>query len=388
MSDSSDTSAIDEKRNSNVPRNFSSKIVGFLKTIVVLILLVFIYVFFGSFILYGCKIGQSNILPTEENCFPYTDTKPNIQEIPTNIFTTSTNPPMSMKMSFPYNKNNSTNKILDTIREYRDKPNSYFLVNYFSSIVEELIRFNYSWLNYILNGLNQMPETVIVLIGPLIFGILSSFLMFFDNIYFIYLWFAKMSWFFKHNEVESNSTKSKWEDVTLMTPLNYTMAVWLVIIFCILFFAIMPSSPFILFLIVNICIHSLFFYEGQMNGKTTNFFDIFKDVLKHYKLTVMTIISLLVVFVSFLQLGTIPGVISLLVLLFIYMGIVSIDLFKPIKEMGLTPLTSYDQAKKQCAFVPNKKQSLLVRTLKFLLGQKGGGITNEIKSVGKKLNNK
>ena len=41
-------------------------------------LIIVIYFFLGGLVLYGCKIGQSNILPTDENCYPYTNLKPEI----------------------------------------------------------------------------------------------------------------------------------------------------------------------------------------------------------------------------------------------------------------------------------------------------------------------
>lgn len=81
-----------------------------------------IYFSCSGLILYGCKLAQSNILPTNIHCSPYTDTKPNIQPIETNIFTTMfTKPQMSMKLKFPHNEYNASNKILDMFYEYKTK---------------------------------------------------------------------------------------------------------------------------------------------------------------------------------------------------------------------------------------------------------------------------
>ena len=161
---STDTSAIDNKQNTS--SKTTTNIPKFFITVIISILIIAIYFSFGGFTLYACKLAQSNILPTEKNCLPYTYFKPKIEEIQTNIFSTFTNPPLSMKMKFPYNEYNFTNKIIDLFRNYKNEPNSSFLINYFIQIIESLLLFNYSSLNWILNGMNNLPETIIVLFGP------------------------------------------------------------------------------------------------------------------------------------------------------------------------------------------------------------------------------
>ena len=77
MSDSNNTSAIDEKK-SNSEGGTSNKDPNYGKFLssLLIILFVFIYFSFSGFILYACKIAQSNVLPTDKNCYPYTDIKP------------------------------------------------------------------------------------------------------------------------------------------------------------------------------------------------------------------------------------------------------------------------------------------------------------------------
>ena len=104
MSETIDMSAIDKKnKESSNESDYISNIGGFILTVVVLFIIIGIYYGYSSLILYACKLGQSNILPTDIHCFPYEETKPNIQPIKTNIFPTFGEPPLSMKMSFPYN---------------------------------------------------------------------------------------------------------------------------------------------------------------------------------------------------------------------------------------------------------------------------------------------
>ena len=91
-------------------------------SIVLLFIATTIYYTGSGLILYACKLAQSNILPTDIHCSPYTDSKPNIQPIKTNIFSTGGDNPLSMKLSFPYNEYNSKNYIIDMFREYKNEP--------------------------------------------------------------------------------------------------------------------------------------------------------------------------------------------------------------------------------------------------------------------------
>ena len=93
MSDStSDTSAIDDKNNetnSSNNSNYFSNVGNFVLTVLILFIMIIIYYASSGLILYACKLGQANILPTDVHCYPYEETKPNIQPIQTNIFTTN-----------------------------------------------------------------------------------------------------------------------------------------------------------------------------------------------------------------------------------------------------------------------------------------------------------
>ena len=86
MSDTANnTSTIDEKKNGNTSDSNSlvSQIKNFIISVVTIIIIIFVYFSSSGLILYLCKLAQSNILPTELNCAPYTNIKPNIQEIKT-----------------------------------------------------------------------------------------------------------------------------------------------------------------------------------------------------------------------------------------------------------------------------------------------------------------
>ena len=391
MSDSNSTSTIDEKKNENTSSSngLTTNIGKFLKSVFSIIIIIVIYFFLGGLVLYGCKIGQANILPTNENCYPYTKLKPDIENIPINIFTTFTQPKMSMKINFPYNKFNSSNIILDMFRNYKEEPKSNFLANYFISIIESLIKFNYSSFNFILNIMNGLPEVVIVLIGPILISIATSLIFLFDNFYLIYLWFANMVWFFKHNSNTDLNHKPVWNDVTVVDMVDYGSAIGLVFLFLILFWFVFISLPVLPFITMCLTIFTGVNYMGVINGKSANSLTIIKDIFKYYKVTIMSVFSFFVIISAFANLGTIPGIFSILILGLIYGGIISIDLFKASSEEGLTKLASYEQAKKVCNFTQSKKEEHgLLYNLVF--GNQSGGKnhTKELKKIGKNLSGK
>jgi hypothetical protein len=212
-----------------------------------------------------------------------------------------------------------------------------------------------------------------------------------DNLYLIYLWFVGLGWFFKTNTNVSGTGNPKWEDVTLLNWFSYWCAIWLVILFVILFFFAFPFFSVIAFLSIAWCVFSCITYKAEINGKDVTSVAVIQDVYKYYKLLIMGILSFFVIVSAFAKLGTVPGVFSIVTLILIYWGIISIDIFKPITKENLTPLSSYKQAKKTCSNdIKSKaedKHGLLYNIL-FEGGQSGGNIKKDLKNLSKKYFNK
>jgi hypothetical protein len=381
----SDTSAIDEKKQemNQSPSTFTSKIVGFVYSVIVIFVIILLYFCSGGLMLYLCKLAQSNILPTDSNCAPYTDSKPNIEQIQSNIFTTYTNPETSMKIQFPYDKN-SDDKIIDMFKKYKEKSSSNFLANYFISITELLLEFNYSSMNTIMNFMNEtFFESIIIFLGPIIGSFLYVIGLIINHVYFIFLWFYSMSWFFKHNSNDSGDGLPQWEDVTLFTPIDWWLGAGLAILFTILLFLAFPILTFIPICAYHNSLLSSIFYKSIMNNKPSSIFTVISGVLKYYKISVVSTISFFVILLSFSNLGVVPGIFSILTLMMIYWGVISLNIFKPIQENNLSESVSYKQAKKTCSKSSIKEKHGFLYDL--FLGQNGGSIANEIKKVGKKL---
>jgi hypothetical protein len=343
-------STIEDKKK-GTPTNYMSNLSSFFYNVIVLCIIVLFYYTSSGLLLYACKLAQSNILPTQKKCAPYTDSIPNIQPIQSNIFNTYTNPSLSMKINFPYNKENASNILLNLFREYKNEPNSNFLANYFISIIESVIHFNYSTLNTLLNVLNSyIPETLIVLFGPIIISIISICLFFADNIYLIYLWFAKMSWFFKTNTNESSSGLPNWKDVHMLNIFKYVVACWLMIIFIIMLFFIIPIFPIISALSIGWCAITCIMYKAEMNDTIITAAKIVQDIFKYYKLSIIRILSFCIIISAFNKLGTVSGIFSIITLALVYFGIISIDIFKTINKDHLSAMVSWNQANKTCNY--------------------------------------
>jgi len=275
-------------------------------------------------------------------------------------------------------------------RNYKEEHDSNFLANYFISIVESLIAVNYSAINYVSNMLNGLPEIVILLFGPFIVSFIATLMFLYDHLYVMYLWFANMGWFFKKNVSENVNQKAVWEEVTIINPTDYWCAILLVILFCILFWGLLLTLPVLPFLTMTWCLFTCIAYEAEMGGKSITALNIIKDVFKYYKVTFMSVFSFFVIASAFSNLGAISGAFSILILAAIYFGLITIDLFKPNAEEGLSALTSYKQAKKTCNYSgkngPKEKHGLLYD---LVFGQNGGNnISKELKNIGKNLSRK
>ena len=122
-----------------------------------------------------------------------------------------------------------------------------------------------------------------------------------------------------------------------------------------------------------------------MADKPSGFMTVLGEATKVYKISLMVIVSILVVSSAFTYLG-ISGVISaLLVVGFIYFGVINFGLFKPIDDTNLTPFTIAKevQAKREvCKIVDNKGTHGMIYNMVFG-NQSGGKLVRDLKKLGK-----
>jgi len=439
MSDTTntDTSTLDQKREElDNPTSTSYYSSGLLKSYIFVILFtivpyILIHFSLGGLVLYICKLAQSNVLPTNDKCYPYTDIEPVIDPIKINIFPTFSEPKQSIKMTFPYKddpvlKNyNAKNLILDFIHEKKTDNTTGYLANYFMDIIGSLFRFNYGAYNVTMNVFNEyIPEFLIIFFGPLYFIFISFLLFLFNNVYAIYLWFACMSWFFKENENTDPNHEPIWKNISQTGELlEYIMkllgGVFVAIVFCILFalffMVCIPTLPAItvIWVAISLLLYKSRYFDFKLNNKgekvdesyVASSFTILLEMLKYYKVWFMAYLSFYIVTNAFTLLGSVPGIFSIIVICLIYFGYISINAYVPNKEVNLSNITSYLQATKKCKLktdvelVGVKKEGMIKQLLEIpihladdvlkagedLLGvQKGGSILKRLKKMHKK----
>jgi len=390
-SQNSDTQELDKKKAelnpySNSKSDNFKNIGSFLMSVITIIFITILYIIFSSIILYECKLAQSNIVPTILECYPYTNFTLDIEKINANIFITDTEPPNSSKINFPYDKFNSSNSILEMFRKYKEDPGSSFFLNYIISILENLINFNNNALTTFFNFLNNLPEILIVTIGPVISLIYFVLVQIMSLFMFMFYYFSEMNWFFKENVNADSNEKPKWEDIDIEDPykmgVSFTLVGSLFILFWILSFTI---TPFLVIFIFYTCFFMTFSYKFDFDNKNGSLLNIIKETFKHYKVTITSLLSFLIILTTFSKLGTVSGVISILTVLLIYFKMIDINIFESIEPINATPLSTFDQAIKKCSNTAKQKSKSILKTMEKFFDLKGGGINNELKKLNKKL---
>jgi len=355
MSSISNTPDIDEKKADMNKSDKDFNIIGFLKSVVISIITIVIYFIIASIILFNCKIAQSNILPTDLNCFPYENNKSFIDPILTNIFVQNTDPLSSAKLEIPQ-KIQSKNVILDMIRELKYSPRIGGTKMFLLSQLESMFHTNYNILNVYYNLLNQLPELAIVILGPIFtfFQMLVSPVICLFS--FAYYYFVNMKWLFKKNTSSGISKIPKWEDITLLEPFNYSLSLFLTFVFIIILFcSFFTVVPFVEICIMFFCVFSMIGYKGVIQKENKGFsevsiIDIIKYFFSSYKVTIMAFLTLNIISSVFSNLGQIYGIVSIIIVLLIYFNIFKIDLYKAnlSNKLFLTQLVENKQATKSC----------------------------------------
>ena len=352
MPSESDTPDIDELKKTILPNtSYINKVKKYLSNSIMYIVHIFLYVMFAGYILFSCKVSQTNLFPTETGCKPYTNVNPdfNSNPIPTNIFETYLGTvPMSQKLYFKY-KDNQQSIVLDTIRQLKNEPTSTSIGGYIMSIIQSGLTLNFIFLNVFFNLLNQLPEFLIVLLGPFLFVFLITILFLVDSLHVLISWFTQLKWFFRKNENTKLSGGPEWSEITFLDPMEFFFAIAACgFMIFVGIFTLPILMPLLSFLFVLLTVFSLNSYSGEMNGEKIGLFGIIKNTILHYKVIICILISLTLILNAYSILGSTAGIFCFLTTLLIYFGFINFGLFDSVPEKFLSPLTSSKQAIKTC----------------------------------------
>lgn len=380
---------INEKKKKKKPNidNITDSYIELLKKTGITVAVILIWCILSGIVLYGCKISQSNILPTEIGCKPYTNNPVKIQDIITDIFSlvNSNGDLLSMKLKIPNNDTNTNYYLFNEFCKMKNNKNTGAITNYFISIFEEMLCFNFAYYNTVYNFLNTYwNETSIVLFGPLllIFVFIPLSLLL-NSLNLFYMWISKMSWFFKvisdnnnsdiseetttaetdninqtSKENECKDNNIKWDNITLSSsPLSYIISWFIVCIFLwlILFSQVITPITMSISALGMLTIKGEYILKDNKTKQVTQA-TIIKDLISHYRKSISVIFSILTAFYSYQSGGITMLLSTITVLCLITYGLINIPLFKTIIENNLSVGSNiYKQAIKKC-IIPSEKK--------------------------------
>ena len=281
----------------------------------------------GTLVLYISRVSQTNLLPTNIACAPYTDIAQNIEKILVDINiikTTDINgnaKTYSTKLTFPVDKNLDMikNGVLSKLRLMKSGPDANVYTLYIATILQTLIANYFSITNTALNFLNSFfTETLLIFFGPLCAFFIYLFAGIVNFFYLIILWFYNISLLF--SEKTSNAgDKTTWKSGEMFGYFNWMWSFLYIFIFVLLFFTL--GISFII-PITSLCI-SLFciFFPLSLTAKYNNsektygMLDMIKNVLKYKMSIIMIILSIYIISIASSTLGTQYAVSALVICL-------------------------------------------------------------------------
>ena len=388
----SDTSAIDEKSGSSSDSETNNDKFKKFGKYVGTIFIPVIYAVFSGLVLFSCKIGQSDMLP-KENCFPFTTNSGTFEpsdngKVTLDIFTSDglLTPSLSEKFHLDY-ENNNYYQLFEKLLAYKKDEKSSVYGNYAADIMIDNLMFQMTFLGLYFSFLNQIPEILILILGPPVtFVVLFVVMVLLGYFNAMYSWISNMKWFFKER------VKEQWQDKSM-----FSFAPWfLLFIFGIIFFFGLFLGLFFLLSFFSMCsaMMSILYFnatitevtittdkEGKEIGRKEKEIPItplktFTKVLTVYQFTIATIMCLIL----FTIMSTIfePEVLiapAILIGLAAFGKIFTI--FRPTEDPNLSPLTKLGtkQVQRKCT-----------KSTGFEDSQMGGKrLVQEIKRVGSKL---
>ena len=319
---------LDDRKNATEKQveSIYSSSMGFLTSTARTVFWTTLYFALGAIVLYCSKIGKANLLPEENTCIP------KIPDNPINVFIDSVN---SQKFKFNNSPANTKNFFLDMFRGYsaKKKGKSHFPL-YGIALFESLILKNNMILNTVFTFFNdKFSESVIILLGPIMLGMIVSFLGIIDCFYFLYVWFTSLSIFFKKEDPVSGEMISLGStDATS----SYLWALGKAILVLCFTTVALGLAPGIVSIVLLSCLIGMIGYQSKLQTKTKAFDkelsvgSFIIEAFKFFKVSIMIVLSIIVTSHAFDSLGALAGIFAIIVILLIKFDVISIGLFKPI----------------------------------------------------------
>ena len=384
MSDTSDTAAIDDKKETTTPTDPISESKTFFGALISQLFHLFIILIAGGAMLWSARISQTNLMPTDISCEPYIPAKTDIKVVPINIDIVKTSGAngksevQSTKLEFPIEDNMNIIKFgilgLNSIRDWTDGPNSSPYTLYLGTIWQKMAANYSSMMNGFYNLLNQnCSESVIIFIMPYFITLVLIGVGCINGFYGMFLWFTQLYLLFskqidcfKEPMVESNGTPVTRDDGN---PVFITRKVWEYkkgamwgewwMAFFYIFLAFIFSgigSVIVFYFLVRSAFSALFLplmmvakVKDSASDESYSFSSVLMNIMKYKMSVIMYIISFLVIGDAYSALGGGGVLVAILACIFIYIFYPTIyQSYTPSDPTSTNSLSSYSQAHKFC----------------------------------------
>jgi len=383
MSDLQPSSIEQKKQNNNKSSQAGNQAGDFFTNLLSKFKNLFFVVLVGSIVLYGARVSQANILPTDYNCFPYTDVEPIIGKaiINTDIVKSKELGEISTKLIFPFepdhvNRNVLKEGFISYFKNLKQSKDSNTLYLYISTIIHSLLSVNISLFNTVYNMMNSnLTETIIIFLSPIVMLILFMLLFFGNSFYLVYLFLYNTCLFYSTNTVDLTTDKTSWEqkkEDSMWTFGMFFFGNWwksILIIIGVLFFLSTIGGILLPILSVFAILYSFILpvfmeaelYDPDNPSKKTpyTFKTAFMNILKYKMSIIMYIISFIVITDAFSTLGIYEGVMAIIVCLLLYFF--KPQIYQPYvpkqipsHHVGFTPST---QATRECSIAPSEVET-------------------------------
>jgi hypothetical protein len=353
MSDTTDTSYIEEQKNAGSTTTSNASLSFAMSTCKQLIALG-TQIIIGSIVLYSCKVAQTNLLPTCSSASPYTNVPSQVQDILVDINIVKTSKgDFSTKLHFPVDENSTkiNQGALGYLRNmiYGPKTNVFNL--YIASTLQSVLSLNFNIINTVYNFLNSsIYETIIILFGGYVAFFLFFIMLLINGIYLSILWFYNIYLLF--SEKTDNGTSTSWTDGAMWGILSWYWAIFYIFIFIIAFFVV--GGLIISLASIILPIFCLFFPITILSrypdtNKKYGLSETIKNVIKFKMNIILMLVSLYVVLNANSNFGNYATLVAILAcgLLYVFSNVYKSYTPKPIDRSSFG-LGDYVQATKVC----------------------------------------
>jgi len=305
-------------------------------------------------VIYLCKIGKTGVLPTNMKYYPYTDLKKVNEENITDIFANFpfSKERKSMKISFE-KKDTLSDYIINYLNSFIYDKNSSVFFNFIISVVISVINKNYVFFNFVFSLIDNFPEMLLINFGLYIFIFIVILSVIANTLFIIWYWISNLDWMLrkkKDTTLQKGNNTVEWRYTYWKSPtkdpgdsewIEYGIGIYFMILMIILLI-IITIIPFVLVIsggLTLFCLLSMFIdYSIKLNGKTSDYSDLFKYFFFFNKTFIAFLFSISIVMNAYNTGGERTASFALLTIILIYyFGI--IDMFSVKENEGMrTPL--------------------------------------------------